>query len=234
MVPPNDLFRPQARSLFISQRMTPLELRDHLPKWHDDLSDQTATETAGEIPFGARRGYGLDFGVLTSADRGAKDSERHHGQTKISSSVLDQKLGSQTVKTPVHIKAVGVGNGGCNTVMRLMEQPVPGMSYSPVDTDGIRMEADDQVDVIQIAANKEQSWCSPKVHQAECGFFDQFGDSLRNSLAGADLVFITAGMGGGAGTSVAPHIAQLAKQQGALVAALVPLRSGSKGVGELV
>ena len=148
-------------------------------------------------------------------------SERHHDRIKISSSSLAQKLGSQSPKTPVRIKAVGVGNGGCNTVMRLMDQPVPGMNYALVNTDGIAMAPDDRVDVIQIVASKEQSWGAPKVHQTGEDFFDDFGDSLRNSLAGADLVFITAGMGGGAGTSVAPHIARLAKQQRALVVALV-------------
>jgi len=64
MVPPDDPFRPQSRSLFTSRRMTPLELRDHLPKWHDYLSDETVAETAGEIPSGVRCGYGLDSGVL--------------------------------------------------------------------------------------------------------------------------------------------------------------------------
>lgn len=125
-------------------------------------------------------------------------------------------------RTPVSIKVIGVGSGGCNSVKRMMRHPVPGTTFAMVNTDNIVLEANAaDVDVIQIGANKARAWGAGVDYTADDGSSDESTQQLRQSISNADLVFITAGMGGGTGTGAAPYVAHLAKEQGALVLGLV-------------
>lgn len=135
---------------------------------------------------------------------------------------------------PALIKVVGVGRGGCERVTRLMRQDVPGMTFAMVNTHSNGMETDDsRVDVIQIGADDARVWGSGGGYLGEIGGQDDSPDEssqqLRQSLSDADLVFVTAGMGGGTGTAAAPHVARLAKEQGALVIGLVTAPFGFEG-----
>lgn len=143
-------------------------------------------------------------------------TDNHEEQTK--------NLSPAQIAAPEHlhtsIKVIGVGSGGCNCVRNMMQRSVPAMTFAMVNTDDHReMTVDSRVDVVQINESKARAW--------ELGGDQQFvetdasTESLRRSIAGSDLVFVTAGMGGGIGTGAVPYVAQLAKEQGALVLGLV-------------
>ena len=109
-------------------------------------------------------------------------------------------------KEPARIKVVGVGNAGCKRVERMMQQAVPGMTFAMVDTNANGTETSEPgVDAIQVGANNTRSWGAFGSHQADIGgpdgSPDESSQQLRQSLADADLVFVTSGMGGGTGTA---------------------------------
>jgi len=127
---------------------------------------------------------------------------------------------------PARIKVVGVGNAGCQRVELMMQRAVPGMTFAMVNTDATGNETSGLgVDVIQVGANNNRAWGALGGQQSGIGGPDDSPDEssqqLRQSLADADLVFVTAGMGGGIGTGAAPYVARLAREQGAFVVGLV-------------
>ena len=145
-------------------------------------------------------------------------TDRRREQARETSSVRTATIDP----VPARIKVVGVGNGGCNCVKRMMRHTVPGMTFAMVNTDNIDLETSDpRVDVIQIGANKARTWGSGGDYQANGGGSDESSEQLRWTLSNTDLVFVTAGMGGGVGTGAAPYVAHLAKEQGALVVGLI-------------
>ena len=127
---------------------------------------------------------------------------------------------------PAHIKVVGVGNSGSKRVEQMMRKAVPGMTFTMVNANGGGMATDSPgVDVIRIGAENARPWGAGVGYHAEIGGPDDSPDEssqrLRRSFVDTDLVFVTAGMGGGTGTSLAPNVAGLAKEQGAFVVGLV-------------
>ena len=125
-------------------------------------------------------------------------------------------------RPPAIIKVIGVGSGGCNSVKRMMHHSVPGTTFAMVNTDNIVLEANAvDVDIIQIGASKARAWGAGVDYTTDDLSSDESTQQLRQSISNADLVFITAGMGGGTGTGAAPYVAHLAKAQGALVVGLV-------------
>jgi len=156
-------------------------------------------------------------------------SERHHYQANRGLLTPDHKRGPELTNAAARIKVVGVGTGGCNTVQRLMDQSVPCLDYTLVNTDRIAMESSANVDVIQIGADSARVWNPSADNQTGDDFGDGSAGRLKESVAGADLVIITAGMGGGTGTGAAPYVAHLARQQGALVVAMVTAPFGFEG-----
>jgi cell division protein FtsZ len=148
-------------------------------------------------------------------------------------------------EAPANIAVIGVGGGGCNAVMRMMkERVVPGVKYICVNTD---IKSLRQVDGVAAAVHIGEEL----THGLGAGGDPLVGgqaamssrDELKHALSGADLVFVTAGMGGGTGTGAAPVVAEIAKKSGALVVAVVTtpftweghrrLDSAMAGVGRL-
>lgn len=117
----------------------------------------------------------------------------------------------------VKIKVVGVGGGGCNAVNRMIDTNVRGVEFIAINTD------------IQALAN---SGAAMKINigkglgagaNAEVGASaaEDSADDIRKAMDGADMVFITAGMGGGTGTGAAPIVAKIAKDMGILTVGIV-------------
>ena len=128
-----------------------------------------------------------------------------------------------TRAAPVRIKVIGVGDGGCNCVKRMMHHAVPGMTFAMVNTDDKTLDTEvSQADVILINKHEVRGWDAFGEYRAGDGGFEESSAQLRKVLAGSDLVFVTAGMGGGAGTGAATYVAHLAREIGALVVGLVP------------
>ncbi len=122
---------------------------------------------------------------------------------------------------PARIRVVGVGGGGCNAVRRMMTKGIPGIEYVVANTDIKSLESVPGATSVQIGAHLTHGFGAggdPRVGErsAEEGIL-----ALKKSLKNAELVFITAGMGGGTGTGAAPVVAQIAKSSGALTVAVV-------------
>ena len=119
------------------------------------------------------------------------------------------------------IRVVGVGAGGMNTVENMARARMPGVEYVVVDTDLRalrRSSARRKVGIGKSVTNGRGAGGDPTVGEAVAR---EAADAIGRALAGADLVVITAGLGGGTGSGAAPVIADIARQQGALTVAVV-------------
>jgi cell division protein FtsZ len=119
------------------------------------------------------------------------------------------------------IKVVGVGGGGSNAVNRMVEAGLKGCEFVAVNTDAqalLMVEADQKIHVGAAATRGLGAGANP-----EKGFEAamESRDELKDSLKGADMVFVTAGEGGGTGTGAAPVIAEIAQELRALTVGVV-------------
>ena len=122
-------------------------------------------------------------------------------------------------RAPARIKVVGVGGGGCNCIRRMLDlKRVPGVDFVVVNTDIKSLESvTHQCEVIQIGEKITRGWGTGGDYTLGEKAAEESSAALRRSLKDAELVFITAGMGGGTGTGAAPYVAHLAKEMGAVV-----------------
>ncbi|MDB4303275.1 cell division protein FtsZ [Desulfosarcina sp.] len=119
------------------------------------------------------------------------------------------------------IKVIGVGGGGGNAVDHMMRSHIDGVDFIKANTDAQALHATSAHSVIQIGANLTKglgAGADPQIGK-QAALEDK--DRIAEALDGADMVFITAGMGGGTGTGAAPVIAQQAKEMGILTVAVV-------------
>src|SRR5437899_5485389 len=123
---------------------------------------------------------------------------------------------NQTGNYLAEIKVVGVGGGGTNAINRMVEAGVPGVEFVAVNTDAQALLIADADVKIQIGADVTRglgAGADPAVGHAAA---QESRDELKDALKGADMVFVTAGEGGGTGTGGAPIVAELAQELGAL------------------
>ena len=119
------------------------------------------------------------------------------------------------------IKVVGVGGGGVNAVDRMIEAGLRGVEFVAVNTDAqtlLMSDADIKIDIGRELTRGLGAGSDPEVGEAAA---HSATEQLREALDGADMVFITAGEGGGTGTGAAPIIAEIARDLGALTIAVV-------------
>lgn len=139
----------------------------------------------------------------------------------VNGALAPQRIESE--RAPARIKVVGVGGGGCNCVRRMMQHNrVPGVSFAMINTDIKALETYEQdVDLIQIGEKSTRGWGAGGDFKVGARAATESATGLRKALSNAELVFITAGMGGGTGTGAAPYVAYLAKEMGAMVVGVV-------------
>ena len=127
------------------------------------------------------------------------------------------------------IAVVGVGGGGGNALNRMIEDNLSGVEFIAINTDAQDLEANNSQLKIQIG--KELTKGLGAGANAEIGkqAADESNAAISEKLQGMDMVFITAGMGGGTGTGAAPIIARLAKDCGALTVGVVTKPFGFEG-----
>ncbi|MBU1227580.1 MAG: cell division protein FtsZ [Actinobacteria bacterium] len=127
------------------------------------------------------------------------------------------------------IKVVGVGGGGVNAINRMIEAGLRGVEFLAVNTDAqalLMSDADLKLDIGRDLTRGLGAGADPEVgRQAALAHAEEIEDALR----GADMVFITAGEGGGTGTGGAPVIAGIARRVGALTVAVVTRPFGFEG-----
>jgi len=119
------------------------------------------------------------------------------------------------------IKVIGVGGGGSNAVNRMIENGVKGVEFITVNTDAQALHLTKSEQKLQIGDKLTRglgAGANPDVGKKAA---EESREFITNSLRTADMVFVTAGMGGGTGTGAAPVIAELAKECGALTVGVV-------------
>ncbi len=119
------------------------------------------------------------------------------------------------------IKVVGVGGGGCNAVNRMVDANLRGVEFLALNTDAqalLMSDADVKLDVGRELTRGLGAGSDPEVGAKAA---EDHRDEIEEALSGADMVFITAGKGGGTGTGAAPVVAEIAKGMGALTIGVV-------------
>lgn len=128
--------------------------------------------------------------------------------------------------TPPHnylavIKVVGIGGGGVNAVNRMIEQGLKGVEFIAINTDAqalLMSDADVKLDVGRDSTRGLGAGADPEVGRKAA---EEAKDEIEELLRGADMVFVTAGEGGGTGTGGAPVVASIARKLGALTVGVV-------------
>jgi len=141
----------------------------------------------------------------------------------------DEELKQVADSLSTEITVVGCGGGGCNTVDRMVEEGIEGAKLVSLNTDVqhlLDVRADEKLLVGQDRTSGRGAGSLPQVGE-ESALEDI--DDIRASISGSDMVFVTAGMGGGTGTGAAPVVAQAAQDMGALTIAIVTLPFTSEG-----
>ena len=119
------------------------------------------------------------------------------------------------------IKVVGVGGGGVNAVNRMIEEGLKGVQFVAINTDSqalIFSDADTKLDIGREATRGLGAGANPEVGKTSA---EDHKSEIEDALQGSDMVFVTAGEGGGTGTGAAPVVASIAKKMGALTVGVV-------------
>ena len=127
------------------------------------------------------------------------------------------------------IKVVGIGGGGVNAVNRMIDAGLKGVEFIAVNTDAqalLMSDADVKLDIGRELTRGLGAGSDPEVGRQAA---EEHREEIEEVLKGADMVFITAGKGGGTGTGAAPVMAEIAKGLGALTIGVVTRPFGFEG-----
>jgi len=119
------------------------------------------------------------------------------------------------------IKVIGVGGAGGNAVNRMVEAGIKGVQFITANTDVQALESSNAETKIQLGPKLTRglgAGSNPEVGQKAA---QESEEAIKEALEGADMIFVTAGMGGGTGTGAAPIVANIAKESGALTVGVV-------------
>ncbi|CAL1329216.1 cell division protein FtsZ [Candidatus Providencia siddallii] len=119
------------------------------------------------------------------------------------------------------IKVIGVGGGGGNAVEHMVREHIEGIEFFAINTDAQALRKTTIGQTIQIGANITKGLGAGANPEVGRNAAEEDREILYNTLNGADMVFIAAGMGGGTGTGAAPVVAEIAKELGILTVAVV-------------
>jgi cell division protein FtsZ len=119
------------------------------------------------------------------------------------------------------IKVIGVGGGGSNAVNRMIEAGIQGVEFVAMNSDIQVLDRSKADKKIQLGTNLTRGLGAGGDPEVGAASAEESKNDIRKALEGADMVFITAGMGGGTGTGAAPVVAELARELGALTVAIV-------------
>ena len=127
----------------------------------------------------------------------------------------------EAVARNARMKVIGVGGGGSNAVNRMIDEDLEGVEFISVNTDAQALKLAKSQHKIQIGKMLTRGLGAGARPEIGRQAIEESREEMLDSLKGADLVFVTAGMGGGTGTGAAPVIAELAREQGALTIGIV-------------
>jgi cell division protein FtsZ len=130
-------------------------------------------------------------------------------------------LEMEETELAARIKVVGVGGAGGNAVNRMVESGFTNVEFIAINTDNQALEHSKADNKLSIGLETTRGLGAGAKPEVGMRAIEEDIESVRSSLEGADMVFITAGMGGGTGTGAAPVVAQVAKEMGILSVAVV-------------
>ncbi len=125
------------------------------------------------------------------------------------------------VTTGARIKVVGLGGAGCNAVTRMVREQIRGVEFVAMNTDAQQLAFTEAAVRIQLGERLTRGMGAGGDSVIGAKAAEESRDLIKEVLTGADMVFVTAGMGGGTGTGSAPIVAEIAKQSGALTISIV-------------
>ncbi len=148
------------------------------------------------------------------------------------------------VANPARIKVVGLGGGGSNAVTRMVRENIQGVEFIAMNTDAQALAVCEAPMCVQLGPKLTRGLGAGGDHHVGTKAAEETKDELKDIIGGADMVFLTAGMGGGTGTGSIPVIAEIAKASGALTIAVVTkpfafegahrMQNAEEGLEELV
>jgi cell division protein FtsZ len=136
---------------------------------------------------------------------------------------------SSFVANPAKIKVLGLGGGGCNAVTRMVRENIQGVDFIAMNTDAQALAICEAPECIQLGPKLTKGLGAGGDHVIGQKAAEENRDDIKELVAGSDMVFITAGMGGGTGTGSIPVIADISKHSGALTIAVVTKPFGFEG-----
>ncbi len=128
---------------------------------------------------------------------------------------------SSQLESFAHIRVVGVGGGGCNAVERMIKEGLQGVEFIAINTDAQALMLSSAPTRVRIGEKLTRGLGSGGNPEQGCKAAEESQEALYNVLRGSDMVFVTAGMGGGTGTGAASIIAQIGRELGALTIGVV-------------
>lgn len=137
---------------------------------------------------------------------------------------------SSFVANPAKIKVIGLGGGGSNAITRMVREEIQGVEFIAMNTDAQALAVTEAPVRVQLGEKLTRGLGVGGDHNLGQKAAEESRDELRELVTGADMVFITAGMGGGTGTGAASVVAEIAKQSGALTIAVVTKPFNFEGV----
>ena len=133
------------------------------------------------------------------------------------------------VASPAKIKVIGLGGGGSNAVTRMVRENIQGVEFIAMNTDAQALAVCEAPMCVQLGPKLTKGLGAGGDHHIGHKAAEETRDELREVVSGADMVFVTAGMGGGTGTGSICVVAEVAKKSGALTIAIVTKPFGFEG-----
>ncbi len=163
------------------------------------------------------------------AEKSQNTAEKMNNEAKMNNNDIDAELEVLLKKQRASIKVVGAGGGGNNTINRISEVGIVGAETIAINTDAqdlLYTTADKKILIGKELTGGLGAGSVPKIGEEAARENEH---EIKESLAGADMVFITCGLGGGTGTGSAPVVAELAKKVGALTVGIVTIPFSMEG-----
>src|SRR5437016_615348 len=169
--------------------------------------------------------FGADFPASPPRSPPQFSSAGTSAQQRSTSHRFDGRQGEAAVAAPQNylavIKVVGIGGGGVNAVNRMIEVGLKGVEFIAINTDAqalLMSDADVKLDIGRELTRGLGAGANPDIGRQAS---DDHAEEIEEVLKGADMVFVTAGEGGGTGTGGAPDVANVARTTGALTIGVV-------------
>ncbi|MEA3253325.1 MAG: cell division protein FtsZ, partial [Chloroflexota bacterium] len=131
--------------------------------------------------------------------------------------------------TPARIKAIGIGGGGCNAISRMVREGIRGVDFIAMNTDAQALALAEAPTRVQLGEKLTKGLGAGGDHTTGRKAAEESHQTIEELVEGADMVFVSAGMGGGTGTGGIPVVAQVAKESGALTIGVVTMPFSFEG-----